>query len=211
VKLAEQWGELLSGLPGGWERARIALVLEDPMQADRAALILGPAAPGRTDSTFRLEVDREAAGVAPGVGLVRRVLERLDREGIAGRLELAGAEESGREAVEERSLATQWQELVDELPDDWSHLLAQVDLDSSDFIDRGALLMAPCNPLLAGGTRSLRFRAARTVGYGVSAGMARRCLERLDEERITGRVSILKVVSESRPVATQGGPVWRPR
>jgi hypothetical protein len=106
------------------------------------------------------------------------------------------------------SLAGHWQALVDELPRDWSHLLAQVDLDSSDFLERGALLLAPANPLLAGGPRSLRFRSARTVGYGVAVEMARRCLERLDRERITGRVRILQVVSEARPVATQG-PVWR--
>jgi hypothetical protein len=187
----------------------VRLVLDDPSQVERAALILGPAAPGRTDGAFRLDVDREAGGVAPGSALVGRVLERLDREGIGGRVELAAAAEAESRPVEERSLAVRWQELVDELPDDWSHVLAEVELHSSDFVDRGALLMAPCNPMLTDGLRTLRFRGARLVGYGVSAGMARRCLERLDRERITGRVRILRVVSESRPVATQGGPVWR--
>ena len=97
---------------------------------------------------------------------------------------------------------------MDALPSDWSHLLAQVDLDSSDFVDRAALLLGPTNPLLVDGVRALRFRSARLVGYGVSVGMAARCLERLDEERITGRISIVKVVSDAHPVATQG-PVWR--
>jgi hypothetical protein len=38
--------------------------------------------------------------------------------------------------------------------------------------------------------------------------MVRRCLERLDAEQIRGDVAILRVLSESRHVATQG-PVWR--
>jgi hypothetical protein len=212
VKLAEQWSEILAGLPRGWETAWVALTLEDERQIQRAALILGPAAPGRSHASFRLNVARGAHGVAPGAELVRRVLTRLDREGIRGRLALveAGDEGSTDEVapVASGSLASQWQATLDELPADWSHLLAQVDLDSSDYIDRGALLLAPTNPLLAGGPRSLRFRAARRVGYGVAAGMARRCLERLDGERITGRLRILRVVSDDRPVATQG-PVWR--
>jgi hypothetical protein len=37
--------------------------------------------------------------------------------------------------------------------------------------------------------------------------MARRCFERLDAERITGSVRLLRSLSDTRPVATQG-PVW---
>ncbi len=37
--------------------------------------------------------------------------------------------------------------------------------------------------------------------------MAHRCLERLDEEGITGEVRILRALSDTKPVATQG-PVW---
>jgi len=53
----------------------------------------------------------------------------------------------------------------------------------------------------------LRFRCARAFGYGVSPEMAGRCLERCDEEGITGEVEILRALSDSYPVATQG-PVW---
>jgi hypothetical protein len=38
--------------------------------------------------------------------------------------------------------------------------------------------------------------------------MARRCLERLDGERISGRLRILNALSATSHVATQG-PVWR--
>jgi len=37
--------------------------------------------------------------------------------------------------------------------------------------------------------------------------MAGRSLERLDEEGIRGEVRILRALSDTRPVATQG-PVW---
>jgi hypothetical protein len=64
-----------------------------------------------------------------------------------------------------------------------------------------------CNPRRDGKRAALRFRSARVRGYGVSPEMARRCLERCDAEHIEGSVSILRVISDSRPVATQG-PVW---
>ena len=37
--------------------------------------------------------------------------------------------------------------------------------------------------------------------------MARRCFERLDEEGIRGTLRILRVLSDTKPVDTQG-PVW---
>ena len=37
--------------------------------------------------------------------------------------------------------------------------------------------------------------------------MAARCLERCDEEGITGELEILRVLSDTHPVGTQG-PVW---
>ena len=58
-----------------------------------------------------------------------------------------------------------------------------------------------------GGPNALRFRCARTFGYGAAPGMAGRCLERCDEEGITGEVEILRALSDTYPVATQG-PVW---
>ena len=212
MKLAEQWGEIAASLPRGWDTAWLALTLADEADVDRAGLILGPAAPARSHAAFRLNVERVARGVAPSADLVRRVLTRLDREGIRGRLELVEAQGGAAAAEGDRrppgALAAQWDALLAELPPDWSHLYAQVDLDSSDFLERGALLLAPANPLRWGGARSLRFRSAHTVGYGVAPEMARRCLERLDEERITGRLRILHVVSDAHPVGTQG-PVWR--
>ncbi len=58
------------------------------------------------------------------------------------------------------------------------------------------------------GRSALRFRAARTFGYGASAQMTARCLERVDAEGIFGRLTILRVLSGTHNVDTQG-PVWR--
>jgi hypothetical protein len=85
---------------------------------------------------------------------------------------------------------------------------AEVELDSTDFLQRGALLLSPVNPAHYGGATTLRFRIARVSGYGAAPSMARRCLERLDEEAITGTLRFLRVLSATSHVATQG-PVWR--
>jgi hypothetical protein len=216
VALAERWDEILRGLPRGWSLAHLRLTIEREEDVNRAALILGPATPGRTGNTFQLHVHGGTAGLAPTPELARRVISRLDKERIAGRLELVHETESPASAPEPAApsrreaepLALQWDELTRRLPPDWSDLYAQIDLDSSDYLERAALLLAPVNPAHYGGPLSLRFRSARVRGYGVSAAMARRCFERLDRERITGRVRVLRVLSDTHHVSTQG-PVWQ--
>jgi hypothetical protein len=208
VTLADQWRALEARLPQEWSAARVTLRLPASDQADQAALMLGPLSPGRTGSVFRLMVLR---GADPA-----RVLRRLDEEGIRGRLDVVEADQSAearrapvaapRERV--RPLTEQWDELVARLPEDWSDVYAEVEFASTDYLQRGALLLAPVNPAHYGGATTLRFRAARLSGYGAAASMTRRCLERLDEERITGRLRILRGLSATRHVATQG-PVWR--
>ena len=213
MALAERFDEILRGLPRGWSLAHLRLTIDRAADVDRAALILGPATPGRTGNTFQLHVHGGRAGLAPTPELVRRVLRRLNEEGIAARLELVHAAEasvpepSPPRKREPEPLASQWDELLQRLPPDWSDLYAQIDLDSSDHLERAALLLAPVNPAHYGGPLSFRFRCARVRGYGVSAAMARRCLERLDRERITGGVRMLRVLSDTHHVATQG-PVW---
>jgi hypothetical protein len=203
VTLAEQWREIEAALPEDWGSARLELTVAEDEHADEAALMLAPFTPGRTGSTFRLTVQRAAHP--------ERVLRRLDATGVRGRLDLLGAEEPmfRAEPLERsRPLAEQWDELASRLPPDWSDVYAEVELDSSDFLQRGALLLSPVNPARYGGPTTLRFRVARSVGYGVAPSMARRSLERLDAERITGRLRFLRVLSATSHVATQG-PVWR--
>jgi len=107
-----------------------------------------------------------------------------------------------------RSLASDWDAALATLPADWSDLLCEIELTSSDHIERAALLMAPLNPIQAAGTRpGFRFRCAHTFGYGAAPGVVRRCLERVDHERIPGEVRVVRALSDTQPVATQG-PVW---
>jgi hypothetical protein len=203
VNATEQWRELAANLPPDWAEARLALELEDPAHADRAGLILGPLTPGRTRKGFRVTVPRDRD--------LARYLARLDEEGIGGRLELIEAKQhapiSQPRAEAPRRLVDQWDELVSQLPADWSDLYAELELDSSDYLERGALLLAPVNPARYGGRSTFRFRVASSRGYGVAAPMARRCLERLDAEGITGTLRALRVLSRTTHVASQG-PVW---
>ena len=207
VRLVEQWDDIQRGLPDGWADARFSLRLEDPAQADRAAALLGPSNPGRRRGELRFFTARRGIGTTPDN--LRRLLLTVDREGIGGRLELLASDEpAAASALVRETLAASWDVRLAALPDDWSDLYCELELSSTDQLERAALLMAPLNPARHGGAVGLRFRAARRSGYGASAGMTRRCLERLDEERIPGRIEILRALSDTRPVATQG-PVWR--
>ena len=210
MRLVEQWSELQEALPQGWQRTAALLELANGDDADRAAVVLGPAAPWRVGLRFRIDVVRRAGSVGADAGLVERMLARLDAEGIAGRLELAAADDvdPAPEISTQRSLAEEWEDLVDALPSDWSHALVRLKLDSSDYVDRAALLLAPANPQLVDGRSTLQIRVANRVGYGVASEMLRRCLERLDHEAITGRIEIVQTVSDAHAVATQG-PVFR--
>jgi hypothetical protein len=82
-----------------------------------------------------------------------------------------------------------------------------VRLDSTDYLERAALLLAPINPARFAGAATLRFRSAQHFGYGVSPQMAARCFTRCDDEGITGDIEIIHVLSDTHPSATQG-PVW---
>src|SRR5437762_3162918 len=97
----------------------------------------------------------------------------------------------------ERALPDDWAEARLKLPADWSDLYAEVRFTSTDYVERAALLLAPVNPARYGGPNALRFRCARTFGYGAAPGMAGRCLERCDEEGITGEVEILRALSDT--------------
>ena len=206
MRLAEQWRRIGSGLPQGWDDARVLLTIPEEGDCERAAALLGPANPGRRGKQIHFFTARRGRGLGPDG--IRRLLERLDREGIGGELELLGSTAAPETEIRVRpSLAEAWNEQLGVLPSDWSDLYCEIQLHSTDYLERTALLMAPLNPARYGGETGLRFRCASRFGYGASPAMVRRCFERLDREGITGRVRILRVLSDTRPVATQG-PVW---
>jgi hypothetical protein len=206
VNIVDRFNEIQRRLPHDWQEAHLRLTVADYARCDRAAALLGPANPGRRGREIRLSAVRRGAGAGPEE--IRRMLRRLVREGIAGELELVAADTATQaEAASRPSLRAQWEESLADLPHDWSDLYAELRLDSTDYLERAALLLAPVNPARYGGATGFRFRCARHFGYGVSPEMAARCLQRCDEEGITGEIEILRVLSDTYPVATQG-PVW---
>jgi hypothetical protein len=204
VPLAERWNTVERGLDPRWTEVTLSLTINGDAARSRAAALLGPAGPGVGSKDIRFDVSTQGAGIGPEAA--RRLLRRIDQEGIVGRLELVEVlgvrPESEAPAA---SLAAEWQEALEMLPSDWSDLVAELELHSSADIDRAAVLCAPINPMqLSAGKPGFRFRCASQRGYGASAGMVRRCLTRLDEAEITGHVQITRVLSDVHPVGTQG-------
>jgi hypothetical protein len=206
MALVDQWDTIQRGLDPRWNDAHVVLTLDDSSRSGRAAALLAPAGPVKAGASLRFYVARNGPGVGPEA--VRRMLRRVEAEGIAGGLELVAATESAApEAVERRSLAASWDAALVVLPADWSDLLCELSVFSSDHLDLTALLMGPANPLRESDELSFRFRAAHSFGYGASPAMVRRCLERVDEAGIPGTVRVLRLMSDTHPVGTQG-PVW---
>jgi hypothetical protein len=204
VPLVERWNALESRLDPRWTEVTLSFAIEDDTARSRAAALLGPAGPGVGGKQIRFHVSTTGDGIGPEAA--RRLLRRIDSEGIVGRLELVetvGVRPKPEQPT--RSLAAEWQAAVEGLPSDWSDLVVELELDSSADVDRGAVLCAPINPSASrSGRPGFRFRCASRYGYGASAGMVGRCLARLDEAGITGRVRITRALSDVHPVGTQG-------
>jgi hypothetical protein len=208
VSLVGQWRSLADGLPEGWRTAGLRLELRERESADRAAALLGPAQPFRAEpDTLRFDTARD--GSATGPDGVTRLLARLDDARIGGTLTLASSKQAPPRAPRgETLLADAWDTALAGLPSDWSDLLCELTLLSTDYVERAAVLCIQMNPRRDGDRAALRFRCARVSGYGVSPEMARRCLERSDREDIRGTITVLRALSDTQHVGTQG-PVWQ--
>lgn len=206
MSLVDQWNGIEKGLDPRWSHAILSLTVSDETSGSRAAALLAPAGPGRRGTVLRFSAERVGGGVGPEA--IRRMMRRLDDEGIDGTLKLVSAGETAVvEAGPEASLADAWDAALATIPADWSDLFCELGLTSTDHVDHAALLLAPINPLQREGRPGFRFRVARSTGYGAAPGMVRRCLARLDDERIPGDVRVLETLSDSHHVGTQG-PVW---
>ena len=210
MALVKDWQDLEAQLPARWVEARIGFTLEEDRQAERALELLAPLQPMRIGPGVGVDPDRARGG---GRGAERRVAAAgapAARRRAASR---PARDRRGRRGIRPPEvvgahLPESWDAAVATLPADWSDLLGEIELDSSDYIEPAALNLAPINPRRVGNTLRLQFRSARRFGYGASPGMVRRCLERCDAAGITGRVEVLRVLSDTRPVGTQG-PVWQ--
>ncbi|HEV2590772.1 MAG TPA: hypothetical protein VGU02_02660 [Gaiellaceae bacterium] len=205
--LVDQWKTLGSELPESWSSAELELRLEQRGEGELASRLLGPAQPFRPEpGVLRFRVARD--GTAPSPDGIQRLLRRIDSERVHGKLALVGSSSRDVPAeLIETSLVAAWDAAEQSLPADWSHLLCEVELRSTDYIDRASLNCVPMNLRRIGDSPRLRFRAARVQGYGASPGMVRRCFERCDSDGIKGTMRVLNVVSSADQVGTQG-PVW---
>jgi len=203
VRLVEQWNQVQSGLDPSWSDVRLSLRIDNERARERAVALLAPAGPGRSGVMVRFYVTRSGRGLGPEAA--RRLLGRIDAERIRGQLTLMGTSETeAPQEVARPKLAAEWRAALEMLPSDWSDLVAELELDSSVDVDRAAVLCAPLNPMQLTGKPGFGFRCASGRGYGASAGMVGRCLTRLDEAGIGGKVRVTRVLSDVHPVGTQG-------
>jgi hypothetical protein len=204
MSVAQQWKVIGSELPATWTSASLRLELHDRAAADQAAATLGPTGPYRVSPTIlQFSVARDGSALGPQG--VTQLLARIPK----GTLSLSSSQASARvDEPETTSLVESWDAALDGIPSDWSDLYAEVEFTSSDYIEPAAVLCVQMNPRRDGVRAAFNFRAARRAGYGVAPGMARRCFERCDEHGIRGSIRVLRVLSDTHLVATQG-PVWQ--
>ena len=213
VRLVDQWQALERRLPATWESVELRLRTEQPDELSEAARILGPVNVGHVGQELAFTIRR--TGSAAGPETARRLFARLDAARIWCELEQGAVADAGdrpsapadEPAQTPGALAEQWDHALEDLPRDWSDLLCVLGLESSALLPRAALLTAPINPTRDRDNVGFTFRCARRAGYGVSPAMARRCFERLDGEGIAGTVAVLRTLSDTDNVGTQGA-VW---
>jgi hypothetical protein len=208
MKLVDQWRTVEEDLPAGWQDVRLTLKTEEPGDLDRAAQILAPMNVGRVGRELVFHV--RPAGGAQGPEAARRLFARLDESRVWCLLEAAHVQAASAvtETVPDTvPVAESWDAALAPLPGDFTDLLCELELTSSDNLDRAALLCAPVNPTRDPSRLAFVFRCSGGAGYGVSPGMARRCFARLDEEGIAGSTRVLRALSDVDNVGTQGA-VW---
>ena len=189
MKLVDQWRTIEDGLPADWEDVRLVVTTEQPGDLPRAAQVLSPMNAGKVGSTLVVHVRR--AGGAQGPDAARRLFQRLDESRTWASLEQgqvlseqAVAAVASDEAV---PLAVSWEAALAPLPADWTDLLGELEVDSSDYLDRAALLCAPLNPTRDRSRLVFRFRCSGRSGYGASRGDGTSLLRAARRRRHHGR------------------------
>ena len=104
-------------------------------------------------------------------------------------------------------LAEQWQAIVDAEAPDWSHLGLELRLADTERTEEAVVVVGPLNPWRRDDDYRegiLRFRAARTAGYGAAAQLVAERLRQLDGRGIEGTLRVIRAVDAARLVSTQG-------
>ncbi len=152
MQAVEQWRVIEKNLPEGWEEARLTFTVEDEASADAAAEVSRRSAPVGSGESCDSTCD---ARVPHGPESVRNLAQRLDRRRIWGSLEGLSTFGSrrllsrqlllrvGRRLRPRELLQTHGTMRLRTPPPDWSDLLRELEVDSSDYLPRAALLGAP--------------------------------------------------------------------
>ena len=205
MALAERADEILRGLPRGWERARLELTVEEAEEADRAAVILAPAAPGPPGRTFACTSRRGAGGLGTTPDWPGACSRGSTGQGIRGRLCGSPRHERRRQDAAPSAARPRGSARRSRPPGTRScgdcrptgrDLYAEVELDSSDYLERGALLLAPVNPLARGGP-GFRFRAASHAATASRRRWPGAASSGSTTRARGGRLRVLRVLSDT--------------
>src|SRR6266849_5181822 len=163
MSLVGVWETVESALPAGWGSARLELAVTEG-DYDQAAALLGPAQPHlAAPGVLRFSAARDGSGTSPGA--VKRLLGRLEDAGIEGTLTVLSSDVTPiTPPAEHKTLAESWDAALATLPADWSDLVGEIELISSDYLEQAALQLAPINPRLVPPGSVLRFRSAARFG-----------------------------------------------
>ena len=166
-----EWEAIKETLDPEWDDVVLSFVPEQGAM-NAAAGVLAPLGPGRLGRELRVHVRRGGGGV----DRLENLLGRLDRKRVWGELALVeahvtpGKERVAEEPAARRALVAQWDEAVAELPPGWRDVLAELELDSTDFLAQAALAGSPLNPSRI----PARSRSASGSSDAASAATARR-------------------------------------
>ncbi len=148
MQAAGQWKLIEDDLGADWVEANLVFGVEDRGTIGAAAAVLAPLSPGRSGTELRFQVRREGGGPDK----VRNLVGRLDRKRIWGTLSLVGSQAEpdvapvGTEPEDAMGLVESWDAALATLPPGWRDLLCELELASTDYLPRAALLGAPLNP-----------------------------------------------------------------
>ena len=104
------------------------------------------------------------------------------------------------------TLVQQWDEIIALEPADWENLFVELRVADNERMEEAGLHLCTLNPWHGETWRSgwLRFRIARTFGYGADDALARNMLRKCDDRGIAGELSVLRSIDSFQPVQTQG-------
>ena len=205
MRLVEQWNAIEQGLDPRWSDARLVLTIDDETQPRRALALLAPAGPGRAGNAIRFYATRARRRCSDPKRCDDICAGSTTKASAAAELVVVRRRAGAPPRSRARRLAAEWDAALAALPGDWSDLLCELELTSSDHIERAALLARP-DQSGAGGTDA----RASASGARTASATARRPAWCAAASRGSTRtpsaadMRIARALSDVHPVGTQG-------